>query len=63
MHMAHLYPPGRVLWAIHDDCLHPNNRRFAEIAGDQGQKSLRLFEVMNVEKTFGQIIFARDMLR
>ncbi|KAI0027926.1 hypothetical protein K488DRAFT_80930 [Vararia minispora EC-137] len=50
MPMAHLYPPGRVMWAI--------RRSDIESQAD----ALRLFEVTDVERAFGQIVFSRDML-
>lgn len=60
MHMAHLYPPGRVLWAIRNGDLDPAHRLASSNAD---LHKLRLFEVKDVEKVFGQIVFARDMLR
>lgn len=61
MHMAKLYPPGRVFWAIRDGDLDPAQR----LPSDQqkGASKLRLFEVEDVEQVFGQIVFAKDMLR
>ncbi|KAL5530744.1 hypothetical protein ACEPAF_7002 [Sanghuangporus sanghuang] len=66
MVMADLFPPGRVLWAIRDGDLDPSHRLSAntgtsESASDAENK-VRLFDVLDVEKMFGQIIFARDML-
>lgn len=61
MHMAHLYPPGRVLWALRDSDLEPEHRLPAQDTQDANQ--LRLFEVQDVEQVFNQIMFARDMLR
>lgn len=70
MQMAHLYPPGRVWWAIRDGDLDPINRvvpapqaessKLKEIAA---KDKVRTFEVLDVEQVFGQIIFAGDMLR
>ncbi|KZT20637.1 alpha/beta-hydrolase [Neolentinus lepideus HHB14362 ss-1] len=60
MHMANMYPPGRVWWAMRDSDLHPSNRRYG--GNEQSQNKARLFEVLDVERTFDQIIFARDML-
>jgi len=57
MRCATLFPPGRVLWAVRDNDLHPAHRN--EI-GDS--EKLRLFEVLDVEKVFSQIVFAKDML-
>jgi sn1-specific diacylglycerol lipase len=56
MHLAELFPPGRVWWALRDDALHPSNRR-------TGAPAVRLFEVHDVEKVFGQVVLAGDMLR
>ncbi|KAJ8514896.1 hypothetical protein ONZ45_g7633 [Pleurotus djamor] len=56
MHMADLFPPGRVLWALRDSDLHVKHRSHG------GGDKLRLFEVLDVEKVFEQIVFARDML-
>jgi hypothetical protein len=76
MHMTDLFPPGRVLWALRDSDLHPSHRlstskkhekKDPKSSGDAkeigGQDKLRLFEVMDVEKVFSQIVFAKDMLR
>ncbi|TDL29019.1 alpha/beta-hydrolase [Rickenella mellea] len=71
MHMAHLFPPGRVLWAIRDGDLQPAHRLNGPLpAADGGSPTgfkhaegkVRLFEVLDVEEVFGQITFARDML-
>lgn len=61
MHMTHLYPPGRVLWAMHDSEVGPAQR--SPSAGSSEKDKLRLFDVQDVEQVFGQIIFAKDMLR
>jgi sn1-specific diacylglycerol lipase len=61
MHMADMYPPGRVLWAMRDSDLHPSHR--LPIERSHGIQKLRLFEVLDTEKVFSQIVFARDMLR
>ena len=65
MVMADLFPPGRVLWAIRDGDLHPSHRLSAGsgTSDSHAESKVRLFEVNDVEKMFGQIIFARDMLR
>jgi sn1-specific diacylglycerol lipase len=74
MHMTDLFPPGRVLWALRDSDLHPSHRlstsehtKGSKSSGDAketgGQDKLRLFEVLDVEKVFSQIVFAKDMLR
>lgn len=58
MQMADLYPPGRVLWALRDSDLHPSHRSHRGT-----DEKLRLFDVLDVEKVFSQIVFSRDMLR
>lgn len=78
MHMTDLFPPGRVLWAIRDGDLHPAHRlptpvptrestrhgkSVAPAASSPEKDKLRLFEVLDVEKVFSQIVFAKDMLR
>lgn len=65
MHMVQLFPPGRVFWALRDDDLHIAHRVHNEGGGDVhdlGGEKVRLFEVLDVERVFGQIVFARDML-
>jgi len=57
MHMADLYPAGRVFWGVRNGDLSPKHRLDGVAEG-----KVRLFEVHDVEKMFGQIIFARDML-
>ena len=61
MQMADLFPPGRVLWAIHNKDLHPSH----QIPSPEGRREdfLRLFEVKDVKTVFGQMIFSGDMLR
>jgi len=61
MQMAHLYPPGRVLWAMREGDLDPS-QRLSSTGQTRGTKKLRLFDVEDVEQVFGQIIFAKDML-
>lgn len=77
MHGADLYPPGRVLWAVRDSKLHPSHRlcdpkpihKESTLLGKSVtpeaniKDKLRLFEVLDVEKVFSQIVFAKDMLR
>ncbi|KAF9004698.1 hypothetical protein BDQ17DRAFT_1399534 [Cyathus striatus] len=46
-----MYPPGRVFWGMRNGDLHLSHH-----------DKLRLFEVLNPEKVFGEIIFARNML-
>ena len=80
MLMAHLYPPGRVLWGVRaadfeipfanihkspeDKYRVPHEKEDAarRRLGEAGGEDLKLFEVLNVEAVFGQIVFARDML-
>lgn len=82
MRMTHLYPPGRVLWAVRaadfeapfsdthrsaeDRYRVPHEKEKGDAArrktGDVGGEELKLFEVLDVEAVFGQIVFARDML-
>ncbi len=61
MHMTHLYPPGRVLWAIRDGDLDSSHRLDAPMK--DSREKVRLFDVQDVEQVFNQIVFARDMLR
>ena len=58
MQNGNMYPPGRVLWAMRDSDLHPSHRLARSIRPDK----LRLFEVLDVEQVFSQLVFARDML-
>ncbi|KAL0949095.1 hypothetical protein HGRIS_009185 [Hohenbuehelia grisea] len=66
MQMADLFPPGRVLWAMRDGDLHRSHRLRPAHPDKPGAASsndkLRLFEVLDVEKVFSQIVFAKDML-
>lgn len=62
MHMAHQFPLGRVLWAVRDGDLHPAHRLDHASSSDPAAK-VRLFDVLDVETVFSQIVFARDMLR
>ena len=59
MHMADLFPPGYVLWGVRNGDLLPEH----QLDGPQEAGRVRLFEVLDVEKVFGQIVFAKDMLR
>jgi sn1-specific diacylglycerol lipase len=71
MPMHGLYPPGRVLWAVRDSDVSyaappPAERRYSPMESLRAQRerdSIRLFEVLDVEKVFTQIIFSRDMIR
>ncbi|KAJ7638367.1 hypothetical protein FB45DRAFT_1131921 [Roridomyces roridus] len=60
MKMSITVPPGRVLWAMRDNDFSPAHRQTAN--SDSAPDKLRLFEVLDVEKVFSQIVFARDML-
>ncbi|KAJ7477241.1 hypothetical protein B0H11DRAFT_1297020 [Mycena galericulata] len=60
MRMSNTVPPGRVLWAMRDDDFFPAHRQTAN--SDSAPDKLRLFEVLDAEKVFSQIVFARDML-
>ncbi|KAJ7087313.1 hypothetical protein B0H15DRAFT_843485 [Mycena belliarum] len=60
MHMANMVPPGRVLWAMRDNDFFPAHRQTAN--SDSAPDKLRLFEVLDAEKVFSQVVFARDML-
>lgn len=64
MQMDRLYPPGRVWWAIRDGSETPAHAQVSSpnASGDLSDK-VRLYEVLDVEKVFGQVVFARDMLR
>ncbi|KAF9446738.1 alpha/beta-hydrolase, partial [Macrolepiota fuliginosa MF-IS2] len=65
MHGQTMFPPGRVLWAMRDSDLHPAHQvqKMQESTGKgKEQDKLRLFEVLDVEKVFDQIVFAKNML-
>ena len=69
MQSVDMFPPGRVLWAVRDGDLHPAHQVHKQqaLSGSKssaldGADRLRLFEVLDVEKVFNQIVFARDML-
>lgn len=63
MNQHDLYPAGRVLWAVRDSSFHPSHQLHGEDPSSAARNKLRLFEVLDVEKVFGQIVFAKDMLR
>ena len=68
MQNVNMFPPGRVLWAVRENDLHPshNNPLRHDQTGDsrdeENPNKLRLFQVSDVEKVFSQIVFAKDML-
>ena len=57
MHYTHLYPPGKVWWAVRNESIHPSHQL------EDGREGIRLFEVLQVEDVFRQIEFKGDMLR
>lgn len=71
MHGPDMFPPGRILWAMRDSDLHPSHRSQnpddTQAQGSakkgKGKDKLRLFEVLDVENVFDQIVFAKNMLR
>jgi len=66
MQMSNMFPPGHVLWAMRDSDLHPSHRSYLDppsTSNVRGADKLRLFEVLDVEKVFSQIVFAKDMLK
>lgn len=67
MQNVNMFPPGRVLWAVRENDLHPshNSLRHEPTSGkreEENPNKLRLFQVSDVEKVFSQIVFAKDML-
>ena len=62
MQMDRLYPPGKVWWAVRADS---DTHSKATSSGEHHNTidHVRLYEVLDVEKVFGQVIFAKDMLR
>ena len=64
MQMDRLYPPGRVWWAIRDD---PDSLTCPQAASTSAScdipENVRLYEVLDVEKVFSQVVFAKDILR
>lgn len=71
MPLHDLYPPGRVLWAVRNSDVSYAAPPTAEgryspmeaLRAQREEDGFRLFEVLNVERVFTQIIFARDMVR
>ena len=63
MHQAHLFPPGRILWVLRDADLHPTNQLRTDEKGVKGTDKVRMFEVLDVERVFGQIVFSKNMLK
>jgi sn1-specific diacylglycerol lipase len=63
MQNSNMYPPGRVLWAMRDKDLHQAHQLYPSSKSPSGGKDkLRVFEVLDVEKVFSQLVFARNML-
>lgn len=62
MQMADLYPPGRVFWARRDGDL-PHSQRVSSVGSEKEAAKVRLFEVLDTEKVFSQIVFSKNMLR
>jgi len=63
MQMDRLYPPGRVWWAVRDDPDDPTCPQAASTdASCNIPENIRLYEVLDVEKIFSQVVFARDIL-
>ncbi|KAG5642612.1 hypothetical protein DXG03_002482 [Asterophora parasitica] len=66
MQMSNMFPPGQILWAMRDSDLHPSHRSHVEPTSPSirtGADKLRLFEILDVEKVFSQVVFAKDMLK
>lgn len=64
MQMDRLYPPGRVWWVVSDNpdtSTHPQATSTGESCN--AIDNVKLYEVLDVEKVFDQVIFAGDMLR
>ncbi|KAI0038005.1 alpha/beta-hydrolase [Auriscalpium vulgare] len=68
MPMQNLYPPGRVMWAMRDGDMEAaplasgDKKYSAEHVPPETPDKLRLFEVLDIERVFSQVVFARDML-
>ena len=62
MQTADLYPPGRVFWARRDGDL-PYSQRVSPADSGKEAAKVRLFEVLDTEKVFSQIVFSKNMLR
>jgi len=60
MQMDRLYPPGRVWWAMRENS-DTTTHSFTD-ASRNVPDNVRLYEVLDVEKVFGQVVFDRDML-
>jgi len=64
MQMTNMFPPGYILWAMRDSDLHPSHRSYLESSSSvRNADKLRLFEVLDVEKVFSEVVFAKDMLK
>ncbi|KAI6004284.1 hypothetical protein EDD15DRAFT_2223653 [Pisolithus albus] len=62
MHMADLFPPGRVFWARRDGDLPPSQRLTNPVDKGGSADKVRLFEVLDTERVFSQVVFSRSML-
>lgn len=62
MHMADLFPPGRVFWARRDGDLPPSQRLTNPADKGGSADKVRLFEVLDTERVFSQVVFSRSML-
>ena len=60
MQMDRLYPPGKVWWAVRGSSDSPT---YPQATSANVPENVKLYEVLDVEKVFGQVVFARDMLR
>jgi sn1-specific diacylglycerol lipase len=58
MQMDRLYPPGKVWWAVGE-----NSGTASTSENSDTIENVSLYEVLDVEKVFGQVVYARDMLR
>jgi hypothetical protein len=64
MQTDRLYPPGIVWWAVRGGSGTPDHTNLPFRDGNYNiTDSFTLYEVLDVEKVFGQVVFARDMLR
>ncbi|KAG9317063.1 hypothetical protein JVU11DRAFT_1250 [Chiua virens] len=61
MQTADLFPPGRIFWARRDGDL-PHLQRLSPTGSEKDAAKVRLFEVLDNEKVFSQIVFSKNML-